>query len=521
MDTSSQTSEAFELTNEELITAAVNNGEGVIANNGAFSTETGERTGRSPNDRFIVKEPGSSNLIDWGDVNIPFEEDNFNSLWDKVETYLAEKDRYVSRVHVGSHSEHYLPVRVTTETAWHSFFARLIFVCSENYNPNNKKEWEILSAANFQCDPESDGTNSESCVVINFAQRKVIIAGMKYAGEMKKSMFSVQNFLLPEKNVLPMHCSANVNKNGNVTLFFGLSGTGKTTLSADPKCSLIGDDEHGWSPGSVFNFEGGCYAKMIRLSEQAEPEIYQTTKLRGTILENVVIDKSSGEIDLDDSSLAENTRGAYPLSFIPNASETGRTCMPKNIILLTCDAFGVLPPIAKLSASQTMYHFLSGYTAKVAGTEKGVTEPEATFSACFGAPFMPRHPSEYGKLLQKLIAEHSVKCWLVNTGWTGGPYGTGERMPIGATRKLLSSALTGSLLSSDMRIDENFGFEVPVAVEGVDTKILNPRETWEDKEGYDLQAQKLVKMFSDNFDVFEPYVDIDIIDAAPNLQAAE
>ena len=329
------------------------------------------------------------------------------------------------------------------------------------------------------------------------------------------------NYILPTKNVMPMHCSVNVGQDDDPAIFFGLSGTGKTTLSADPNRILIGDDEHGWSSNGVFNFEGGCYAKMIRLSEQAEPEIYKTTKLRGTILENVVIDQSSGEIDLDDSSLAENTRGAYPLSFIPNASETGRTCMPKNIILLTCDAFGVLPPIAKLSASQTMYHFLSGYTAKVAGTEKGVTEPEATFSACFGAPFMPRHPSEYGKLLQKLIAEHNVKCWLVNTGWTSGSYGTGERMPIGATRKLLSSALTGSLISSEMRIDENFGFEVPSAVEGVDTKILNPRETWEDKEGYDLQAQKLVKMFSDNFDVFKPHVDIDVIDAAPTLQAAE
>ena len=305
MDTSSQTSEALELTNEELITAAVNNGEGVIANNGAFSTETGERTGRSPNDRFIVKEPGSSNLIDWGEVNIPFEEDHFNSLWDKVETYLAEKDRYVSRVHVGSHSEHYLPVRVTTETAWHSFFARLIFVCSENYNPNNKKEWEILSAANFQCDPESDGTNSESCVVINFAQRKVIIAGMKYAGEMKKSMFSVQNFLLPEKNVLPMHCSANVNKNGNVALFFGLSGTGKTTLSADPKCSLIGDDEHGWSPGSVFNFEGGCYAKTINLSEENEPVIFNAIK-HGSVIENVFL--NNNEPDYSNTSLSENGR---------------------------------------------------------------------------------------------------------------------------------------------------------------------------------------------------------------------
>ena len=358
-------------------------------------------------------------------------------------------------------------------------------------------------------------------IAVNFEKKLVIIVGTSYAGEIKKSVFSMLNYILPPKNVMPMHCSVNVGSNEDPAIFFGLSGTGKTTLSADPHRVLIGDDEHGGSDNGVFNFEGGCYAKMIRLSEKAEPEIYQTTKLKGTILENVVIDKNTGEIDLDDDALAENTRGAYPLSFIPNASETGRTGMPKNIILLTCDAFGVLPPIAKLSSSQTMYHFLSGYTAKVAGTEKGVTEPEATFSACFGAPFMPRHPTEYGKLLKKLIAEHDVKCWLVNTGWTGGPYGQGNRMPIDATRRLLSSALDGSLSGAKMRVDENFGFEVPLDVDGVDKKILNPRDTWEDKDNYDLQAHKLVRMFSDNFNVFESYVDVDIIDAAPNLQAAE
>ena len=507
---------------EKLVEQSIETNEGMLTSTGSLSVKTGKYTGRSPQDRYIIYDDETHETIDWGDVNRQFPTEKFNSVFEKMKKHAEGKDLYIFDGFVGADKENRLAIRVVNDHAWQNLFCRQLFVRPSNEElESHDPDFTIVCLNDFETIPEIDGTRTNIFILVNLSKKIVLIGGTNYAGEMKKSMFAVMNYLMPKKDVFPMHCSANIGKEGDTALFFGLSGTGKTSLSADPERMLIGDDEHGWSQNGVFNFEGGCYAKMIRLSEKAEPEIYQTTKLRGTILENVVIDKSSGEIDLDDSSLAENTRGAYPLSFIPNASETGRTCMPKNIILLTCDAFGVLPPIAKLSASQTMYHFLSGYTAKVAGTEKGVTEPEATFSACFGAPFMPRHPSEYGKLLQKLIAEHSVKCWLVNTGWTGGPYGIGERMPIGATRKLLSSALTGSLLSSEMRIDENFCFEVPSAVEGVDRKILNPRETWEDKEDYDLQAQKLVKMFSDNFDVFKPYVDIDIIDAAPNLQAAE
>ena len=511
----------WNLNRDDIYDITISNGQGLLSKDEVLVVETGIHTGRSANDKFIVKNDQNEDSI-WWDNNKSITEENFDNLYKDVLNFCEEKELYVQDLFGGADLDYRLSTRVYTEYAWHSLFIQnLLIEVKEEEKSEFNPEFVIIDIPSFKADISRHGCSSETLIAVNFEKKLVIIVGTSYAGEIKKSVFSMLNYLLPPKNVMPMHCSVNVGQDDDPAIFFGLSGTGKTTLSADPNRILIGDDEHGWSSNGVFNFEGGCYAKMIRLSEQAEPEIYQTTKLRGTILENVVIDKSSGEIDLDDSSLAENTRGAYPLSFIPNASETGRTCMPKNIILLTCDAFGVLPPIAKLSASQTMYHFLSGYTAKVAGTEKGVTEPEATFSACFGAPFMPRHPSEYGKLLQKLIAEHNVKCWLVNTGWTGGPYGIGERMPIGATRKLLSSALTGSLLSSDMRFDENFGFEVPAAVEGVDTKILNPRETWEDKEDYDLQAQKLVKMFSDNFDVFKPYVDIDIIDAAPNLQAAE
>ena len=511
MDTSSQTSEALELTNEELITAAVNNGEGVIANNGAFSTETGERTGRSPNDRFIVKEPGSSNLIDWGDVNIPFEEDNFNSLWDKVETYLAEKDRYVSRVHVGSHSEHYLPVRVTTETAWHSFFARLIFVCSENYNPNNKKEWEILSAANFQCDPESDGTNSESCVVINFAQRKVIIAGMKYAGEMKKSMFSVQNFLLPEKNVLPMHCSANVNKNGNVALFFGLSGTGKTTLSADPKCSLIGDDEHGWSPGSVFNFEGGCYAKTINLSKENEPVIFNAIK-HGSVIENVFL--NNNEPDYSNTSLSENGRCCYPRSHIENAVEANAAGEPKTVIFLTCDLTGLIPPVSILSKEAAAYHFLSGYTAKVGSTEVGSTKSmDFAFSTCFGAPFFPRPAGIYADLLIKRVQKNNTKVFLVNTGWTGGGFGVGHRFPIPVTRAIINAIQENKIKTNNVIKLEKLNLNVPKEIEGVEQKFLNPRDCWASVDDYDEECKKLCMKFKENFRKFD--VSQEIIDAGP------
>ena len=511
----------WNLNRDEIYNITIDNGQGVLSKDQALVVETGIHTGRSANDKFIVKNELNADSI-WWDNNKSITEENFDNLYKDVLNFCENKDIYVQDLFGGADLDHRLSTRVYTEYAWHSLFIQnLLIEVKDEERSNFSPEFVIIDIPSFKANRDRHGGSSETMIAVNFEKKLVIIVGTSYAGEIKKSVFSMLNYILPPKNVMPMHCSVNVGSNEDPAIFFGLSGTGKTTLSADPHRVLIGDDEHGWSDNGVFNFEGGCYAKMIKLSEKAEPEIYQTTKLKGTILENVVIDKNTGEIDLDDDALAENTRGAYPLSFIPNASETGRTGMPKNIILLTCDAFGVLPPIAKLSSSQTMYHFLSGYTAKVAGTEKGVTEPEATFSACFGAPFMPRHPTEYGKLLRKLIAEHDVKCWLVNTGWTGGPYGQGNRMPIDATRRLLSSALDGSLLDAKMRVDENFGFEVPLEVNGVDKKILTPRDTWEDKDKYDLQAHKLVRMFSDNFNVFESYVDVDIIDAAPNLQAAE
>jgi phosphoenolpyruvate carboxykinase (ATP) len=500
-----------------LAEQAIINGEGRLAKDGPLVVETGKHTGRSAKDKFIVRDAETENTVWWGKVNVPMTPEHFAALKADFFAALADKDRlYVADLFGGSQPEHRVNVRVINELAWHNMFIRTLLVRPtaqelEGFAP----EYTIIDLPSFRADPERHGTRSETVVAVNLSEKLILIGGTKYAGEMKKSVFGILNYLLPARGVMPMHCSANIGPDGKTAVFFGLSGTGKTTLSADASRTLIGDDEHGWSDTAVFNFEGGCYAKMIRLSPEAEPEIYATTKMFGTVLENVVMDPDTRELDFDDNSLAENSRGAYPIEFIPNTSADNLGPVPANVVMLTADAFGVLPPIARLTPDQAMYHFLSGYTAKVAGTEIGVTEPEATFSTCFGAPFMPRHPSVYGNLLKERIAKGGVQCWLLNTGWTGGKYGVGKRMPIKATRALLNAALDGSLNDAEFRKDPNFGFDVPVAVEGVDSAILDPRETWSDKEEYDRTAQKLVQLFVDNFAQFEAHVDQGVRDAAP------
>jgi phosphoenolpyruvate carboxykinase (ATP) len=500
-----------------LVEHAVRRGEGVLAKDGPLVVETGAHTGRSAQDKFTVQDAETEGAVWFTKGNKPMSPAHFAALKEDFLAHLGTKETlFVQDLFGGSQPEHRVNVRVINEFAWHNLFIRTLLVRPKaeelaGFTP----EFTIIDLPTFKADPARHGTRTETVVAVNFTEKLILIGGTRYAGEMKKSVFGILNYKLPMDGVMPMHCSANMGANGDTAVFFGLSGTGKTTLSADASRTLIGDDEHGWSDTAVFNFEGGCYAKMIRLSAEAEPEIYATTKRFGTVLENVVIDPVTREIDLDDATLAENSRGSYPIEFIPNASEKNLGPVPKNIIFLTADAYGVLPPIAKLSPDQAMYHFLSGYTARVAGTEIGVTEPEATFSTCFGAPFMPRHPSIYGNLLKSRIAKGGVDCWLVSTGWTGGAYGEGRRMPIKVTRALLNAALDGSLNDAEFRTDPNFGFKVPVAVPGVDAAILDPRGTWSDPAAYDATARKLVGLFIDNFAQFAEHVDAGVIEAAP------
>ena len=507
----------WNLTTAPLVEHAVRRGEGLLAKEGPLVVRTGKFTGRAAKDKYIVRNSVTEDTVWWGKVNQPMDADAFDRLHDDFLLALGDKDMlFVADLYGGSQPEHRLRVRVINELAWHNLFVRTLLVRPEGHElADFEPEFTIIDLPSFRADPERHGCRSETVIAVNLEKKLVLIGGTAYAGEMKKSVFGLLNFLLPPKGIMPMHCSANIGPNGDTAVFFGLSGTGKTTLSADPNRTLIGDDEHGWSDTAVFNFEGGCYAKMIRLSAEAEPEIFATTRRFGTVLENVVMDPVTRELDLDDATLAENSRGAYPIDFIPNSSDENMGPVPKNVVMLTADAFGVLPPIARLTPDQAMYHFLSGYTAKVAGTEIGVTEPEATFSTCFGAPFMPRHPSVYGNLLKKRIAEGSVDCWLVNTGWTGGKYGVGKRMPIKETRALLNAALDGSLKSAEFRKDPNFGFEVPVAVPGVDSSILDPRGTWADPAEYDRTAAKLVDLFVQNFAEFAPHVDEGVRQSGP------
>ena len=505
----------WNLSTAQLVETAVKRNEGQLSRYGAFVALTGERTGRSPNDRFIVSDPITEDTVHWGKVNVPFDRDRFDALYGRMCAYLTGRDVFVQDCMAGADPDHHLKIRVITEGAWASHFARNMLVTptveeSEDFQP----EFTVVQVPSFAADPTRDGTRTGTFVILNMTRRMVIIGSTGYAGEIKKSIFTVLNFLLPPKGILPMHCSANIGPSGDVAVFFGLSGTGKTTLSADSSRTLIGDDEHGWSPKGVFNFEAGCYAKVINLSAEAEPEIFATTRRFGTILENVVMDGQTRRLDLCDDRYTENTRASYPLWFIPNASESGMGGHPKNIIMLTADAFGVMPPISKLTPEQAMYHFLSGYTAKVAGTEAGVTEPQATFSTCFGGPFMVRRAWEYGELLAKLMREHNTDCWLVNTGWSGGPHGVGKRMKISYTRAMVHGALDGHLAKAEFANDPVFGVAVPKTCPGVPDEVLSPRQTWADKDAYDATARKLAGMFEANFKQYDPYV-------SPEVKAVE
>lgn len=499
-----------------LVEEAIRRGEGVIAEEGPLSVRTGQYTGRSPEDRFIVREPASETLVAWGAVNRAFDPKAFAALKARVLEHLGRRELFTQDCFVGADPAYRLPIRVVTEYAWQSLFAQHMFIRPKREElAGHAPQFTVLAAPDFKAEPARDGTRSEVFVILSLAERLVLIGGTRYAGEIKKSIFSVMNTLLPQRGVLSMHASANVGPAGDVAVFFGLSGTGKTTLSADPTRTLIGDDEHGWSDQGVFNLEGGCYAKVIRLSAKAEPEIHATTRRFATVLENVPCDPETRRLDLDDDSVTENTRAAYPLHFIPNASATGAAGHPRHLIMLTADAFGVMPPVARLTSAQAMYHFLSGYTAKVAGTERGVTEPKATFSACFGAPFMTLPPATYAKLLGEKIARHQAKAWLVNTGWTGGPYGTGHRMSIAHTRAILRAILEGKLDAAETVADPVFGFGIPRACPGVPNDILTPRLTWKDPAAYDAKAKDLAARFAANFKAFAAQAAPEVLAAGP------
>ncbi len=499
-----------------LVNAAVQRGEGKLGLGGAFLCETGRYTGRSPKDKFVVRTPSVEGTI-WWENNAPMTPLAFDQLYADMLAHMQGRDYFVQDLYAGADPTHRVDLRMVTELAWHGLFIRHLLRRPERAELDSfAPAWTVINCPTFKADPARHGCRSETVIALNFDRKLILIANTAYAGENKKAVFTLLNYLLTDTGVMPMHCSANhaIGNPVDTAVFFGLSGTGKTTLSADPSRTLIGDDEHGWSDRGTFNFEGGCYAKTINLSAEAEPEIFATTHRFATVVENMVHDPETFALDFEDDSLTANTRCAYPLDYISNASATGLGGHPKHVVMLTCDAFGVLPPIARLTPAQAMYHFLSGFTSKVAGTERGVTEPQPTFSTCFGAPFMPRRPEVYGKLLEEKIAKHGATCWLVNTGWTGGAYGVGKRMPIKATRALLAAALDGSLNAVNFRKDPNFGFDVPVAVAGVDDALLDPRRTWSSAADYDTQARKLVAMFAANFAQYLPFIDDDVKAAA-------
>jgi len=510
----------WNLPTEALYEEVVFRGEGKVVHLGPLVVNTGKHTGRSASDKFIVREPTSEAHIWWGQYNRPFSPDKFDELFSRVQGFLQGRDVFVQDCFIGADPDYRMPVRIITEYAWHSLFARNMFILPQTAEEYRRHipEFTVIAVPSFKGLPQMDATASETFIVVNFDQRLCIIGNTAYAGEIKKSVFTIMNYLLPLQGALPMHCSANVGRDGDVALFFGLSGTGKTTLSADPQRGLIGDDEHGWSDNGIFNFEGGCYAKVIHLSPTAEPQIYACTRKFGTILENVIYDPVTRRIDLEDDSRTENTRASYPLEYIENAVLEKRAGHPQNIILLTCDASGVMPPIARLTPEQALYQFISGYTSKVAGTEAGLgKEPEITFSTCFGGPFMVHHPAVYAELLRRKVLRYGVTCWLVNTGWIGGPYGVGKRISIGTTRALLNAALSGKLLGVEVTTDPVFGFQVPRECEGVPAQVLNPAQAWPSQEVYMQKYRELAARFVDNFKKFEDRCPPEVVRAGPRL----